>query len=460
MSRRISSPIDRRDPRIDYALSVLLGTEEVAELPLEYGNKAAKIQIIPSNFFDTAHGERSSLPSDSPECLDGIPVLYGRPLVQRSADKIICHADLVASAYFLLTRYEEWVRPDARDQHGRFIGQESLAYRAGFLHRPIVDEYSKLLREWCRELGISLPYSGRQFRVLLTHDVDSLGAKNAASTVAQTARRAADSMKYFCKNSATSPVTRPWWKHPHNNISEVATLDHSLIQASEPERVESIFFFLAQTKHRRNRHLEYFHRPRYNIHARTAKNAIRAAESFGATIGLHSSYAAGLSPELISTEHAALESVTASPVRWNRHHYLGLREIGDLSRLSDAGLTNDSTLGFADCVGFRLGTCQPVEMFDPIRQERTGVTQWPLIAMDCTLSAEVYMGLSPDEAYRTVCQLADTVAAHRGQFVILWHNELLCRSNDYHRPLYEKLLTYLASLLAGSVDPEDDGSDG
>lgn len=58
---------------------------------------------------------------------------------------------------FLISRYEEMVRRGLRDEHGRFPGKESLPYRAGFLHRPIVDEYRMLLHRWLRQSRLRVP---------------------------------------------------------------------------------------------------------------------------------------------------------------------------------------------------------------------------------------------------------------------------------------------------------------
>lgn len=48
--------------------------------------------------------------------------------------------DIFAASFFMLTRWEEYVNK-ARDSHNRFPATESLAYKQGFLDRPIVNEY-------------------------------------------------------------------------------------------------------------------------------------------------------------------------------------------------------------------------------------------------------------------------------------------------------------------------------
>lgn len=63
-------------------------------------------------------------------------------------------------------------------------------------------------------------------------------------------------------------------------------------------------------------------------------------------IGLHTSYDAGKTPALISTEKELLERQTGKSVTYNRHHYLASREPEDMVWLEKAGITDDFTMGY------------------------------------------------------------------------------------------------------------------
>nr|WP_242479602.1 hypothetical protein [Lamprobacter modestohalophilus] len=116
-----------------------------------------------------------------------LPILYGdaetSPGPRRAAeqgDRIDLPLDVFGAAFFMLSRYEEAVLPD-RDNHDRFPATASLAQRAGFLDRPIIDEYVEILwaamqRRWPR-----LQRKPRQARTLVSCDVDSPFAFNAGS---------------------------------------------------------------------------------------------------------------------------------------------------------------------------------------------------------------------------------------------------------------------------------------
>lgn len=144
-----------------------------------------------------------------------------------------------------------------------------------------------------------------------------------------------------------------------------------------------------------------------------------------------------------------MEEVCGLPIHRNRHHYLAWREIEDGWYLSKAGINWDSTLGYADVAGFRLGVCHPIPLFDPIKMKPMGIEEHPLIVMDNTLSDPKYMNLSEEEAFAYCTSLMDETGKHNGEFVMLWHNHKLAENTvGYHAALYRQLLSPACSLPA------------
>ena len=168
---------------ISYIIKFLIGGENPGELLSLVGytsdiNKISnyRVVIVPSHFFsDGVYGTDASLPALPLDEIEGIPLLFGSPKIEWVNDVLVVYADIVASAYFLLTRYEEIRKRNIRDEHGRFPGKQSLPYKSGFLHRPIVDEYGKLLRKWLREARVSKAIDPQPEikKIWLTHDVDA-----------------------------------------------------------------------------------------------------------------------------------------------------------------------------------------------------------------------------------------------------------------------------------------------
>lgn len=55
-----------------------------------------------------------------------------------TTDKSSLPFDIFAAAFYLLSRYEEYL-PHVKDDYGRFLASESLALKEGFLHQPVID---------------------------------------------------------------------------------------------------------------------------------------------------------------------------------------------------------------------------------------------------------------------------------------------------------------------------------
>jgi hypothetical protein len=79
--------------------------------------------------------------------------------------------DLLAGIFFLITRYEEYL-PHQKDSYGRYSHTGSLAFKAGFLHLPLVNIWLEDFRELLQERfsGLRLPSSA--FRFQPTYDID------------------------------------------------------------------------------------------------------------------------------------------------------------------------------------------------------------------------------------------------------------------------------------------------
>ena len=163
------------------------------------------------------------------------------------------------------------------------------------------------------------------------------------------------------------------------------------------------------------------------------------------TIGLHSSYQAGITPTLIGKEKTILEENAGKSIRCNRHHFLASREPEDMTQLEAAGITDDFTMGYADIAGFRLGTSYPVRWINPVNRRLSSIWLHPLTLMECSLEEKKYMGLNQDEAFTYSMNLVEQVKNAGGELTLLWHNTSAQENTDsYLRKLYSHLLNELA----------------
>lgn len=424
---------------IRYLVGFLLGPGNEKWIDsISYGNgEEGYVNIIPSGFFDEGFYLRpESLPKLPLKQIDGVPLLYGEACTQISNGKVTTRADILASTFFLITRYEEYIRPEERDCYGRFPGKQSLPYRAGFLHRPIVEEYGELLRNWLRQAGLPVDEPEKGIRkVYLTHDVDRPWKINSKlhnllsagkDLVVRRDYISAWQKAAPCFEKDTDARAFDWLKEQ----------DGMALQKLGREKCKVIYFLLCADGKSPHDH------PYSQKTARTKRLVGRLRRD--AQIGLHTCFYSGEHPENLARDLQVFRKITGQSPTQNRYHYLTCREPGDLRILLDGGITDDYTFAYADVAGFRLGTCRPVRWIDAENMEVTELILHPMTIMECTLDVKEYMNLDEDGAIAYSCALIDQIYAHSGEVVLLWHNTTVASTaQNYQRRLYCKVLDYL-----------------
>lgn len=426
---------------IRYIIRFLLGDEtpaEVADLIGYTSDERAfpnyKVVILPSGFFDDGtYGTPASLPSMPLQQYENVPVLFGNPCIETKNDILFVHTDIIAGSYFLLSRYEETICRKVRDEHGRFTGRASLPFRAGFLHRPVVDEYGRLLRGWLTQTGVKISESPSGIRrINLTHDVD---APFAMRTWRNVLRGIKEGQKIgtllrvkFGALEDDPNYTFPWLLDENCRLETCCGKEHC----------QSLFFFRAGGADMQDK-------PRYNLQGKDMQSLLALIADSGGVCGLHSSYQAGREPSLVAEEKAVLEQILGRKVTINRHHYLTSREPEDMAALENAGITDDYTMGYADVAGFRLGTSRPVQWIDVKNRRLSSLILHPLTVMDGTLWDTKYMGLDHLAAKSYCDRLIEQVRRFHGELTLLWHNTAFVDDeiSGYLKILYRELLDEL-----------------
>lgn len=429
------------DQIVTYILTFLLGVDRAMNYASMIGYTSNpnlfskyKVVIIPSRFFDIdIYGTPESLPRLPLMELNKVPFLYGSPREDMHGNTLLLYADLIASSYFLMTRYEEIQKRAVRDKYGRFPGKESLPYKAGFIHRPIIEEYGKLLRERLRKVGVVIGEPNPGFsKIWLTHDVDAPFYCRSLRNLCRETFKGEGFLKAI-KNYTGSLTNDPYYTFPW--ILE----ENQKVKEIQQERCQTVFFLKVGGR-------SHYDRPHYKRWETDTKQMLHLMCDNGADFGLHSSFEASERPSLVPEEKRILdhewgiESVTK-----NRHHFLRLREPEDFDKLIKSGITEDFTMGYADVAGFRLGTCKAVRWINPMTRQLTSLTLHPLTVMDCTLSDPQYMNLSYVEALTYCISLIKRIREVGGEVVTLWHNTSFATNNpcSYHRHLYTLLLKEL-----------------
>jgi len=388
-----------------------------------------KIIIIPAfNNFEII-----TLPETPFDKILETPILFGNSRIERINGKIIVYADIIVSSFFLLSRYEEILKSECRDKYGRFLSKDSVIFQQGYGNRPLADEYGVLLRTWLKEAGFNDFEENKGFsKIFLTHDVDApfhfLHFKSVLKQII---------INILNKNIINSTIKLYYDINfdDYYTFPKIIKYDNDFKRTLAEETVQSIYFFLTAGS---LLNLKY-----YNIDSKKIKLLLNYLIKNNSKLGLHISREAGLNPKKIKREAYKLKMKIKQDILYSRHHYLLWKEPEDIEYMQQAKITDDFTLTYADCIGFRVGTCRPYRFINPITKELTDVIIHPLEIMECT--CDRYMALDYENAFSHCKNIIDQVYKHNGELVLLWHNtEFL--GNNYQEILYINILEYIKSL--------------
>jgi Family of unknown function (DUF7033) len=364
----------------------------------------------------------------------GLDALF-EPLVEERQQGYCIRYDIFGLAYWMLSRAEEVNREDL-DEHDRFRATSSHAYRHGYLDRPIVDEWFALLRQIAQRLWPGMTLSSLNFRMLVSHDVDR-ASEYAFCPLPQLLRNIAGDIVKRRKFGAAARRSQAWLSSARLHPADPFNTFDWLMALSERRGLRSAFYFISgRTDPLRD--------ARYELEYPAIRELIRAIYRRGHEIGLHPSYGTYQRASALKSEAQRLFKVCAeegvTQDAWGgRMHYLRWKTPVTLYGWEGAGMSYDSTLGYADVAGFRCGTCLEYPAFDPVAARALSLRIRPLVAMDCTVMAKAYMGLGTTTAARDVfVTLKNRCRSVGGSFTLLWHNSQLVGRQE--RELYESVL--------------------
>lgn len=355
-----------------------------------------------------------------------------RPLIERNGNGYVVHYDVLGLVYWMLARVEEIGRTDL-DNHDRFPATSSHAYKHGYLELPVVDEWLDVLGQVLERQWPSVALNSHEFRVEVSHDVDR-PSRYLCRPLGSAMRSAFGDV--VLRGDLLSPLRALWVRgsspdalHPADPYN---TFDW-LMDVSEQHNLQSTFYFKTG---RSNPQFDAI----YEIGHPAIRKLLRCIHKRGHHIGLHPSYECYRDAEQIRREAEALwrvcEQEGIRQDEWGaRMHYLRWLCPKTPYALEAAGLTHDSTPGYADHIGFRCGTCFSYPLFDPQGDRTLGIRIRPLTVMDCSIYSPEYMNLSSaQEAVDDVATVANNARLVRGVFSLLWHNSEL--SPKRNRSLY------------------------
>lgn len=343
--------------------------------------------------------------------------------------------DIFAASFFMLTRWEEYVNK-ARDTHDRFPATESLAYKKGFLDRPIVNEYVEELKKLFLELDDSLVFKTHSSKLFVSCDVDQPYDCTVANLKNLIRVGVGDILKRKSIKEFVKRVRRYVFnKFGNYKYDENYTFDWYM-DVCEKAGVKAAFYFIPTSVEKQN--------GCYELKDKKIQNLLKYIDSRGHEIGVHGSYQTYQDKEKANLQKNMLDSTLSSlgiyqKVVGNRQHYLRWDSSLTPKVLEYAGFEYDTTGSYADIHGFRYGVCYEFSMFCFLQRKKINIKQRPLTVMECTVIDNSYMGLGyNDDSLKVMKDLKQKCFKYNGNYSLLWHNSHFKNSED--KKMFEEIV--------------------
>lgn len=365
-----------------------------------------------------------------------IPFLFsqGGEIFSFSSESCIFRKDIVASGFYFLSCWHEFILDYHSPSRGRIDYHQSLQYRWDFTEIPVVDVYSQMLLyaiehflpQFIRDITWA---ENSKFAVSLSHDIDYWNFWDEKARL--------DMMKYNLKTFPKRPLNAGYklighllhktlLHNPYKEIKKLLYRETSL-------GVNSTWFLMGRSD---------YDDPRQNYIADIAVRE-QIIDLLGQQeVGLHGSPESAFDIGALEKELECLRNLGFNPTGF-RTHYLHFSYQKSFSVLEAAGIKYDSTLGFWENIGFRAGISFPFFPFNIAENRPFRVLEIPLIVMDTTLFSHKAMNLGFYASRRSLKRLIDVAAKYQSHLSLLWHNTSFDPIDyPYQSTLYWQTLDY------------------
>ena len=352
-----------------------------------------------------------------------IPILYGSDRVEIDIDCIVCDIDVIASSFFMLSRWEEYINGIV-DKHNRFPSSESIACKYGFSDRPIVNEYAEMLWNMLMHYKLDLERK-KDFRLILTHDIDYLTLPNYTRTIIRKFASDLFKKKHFVLSFID--LIKSVVRDPYDQFD-------FFMKNSERIEEQAHFYFMAATAQ-----IDEYKECNY-LSKRKFKKVVKAIDKRNHVIGFHPSYFSYNDSCNWELEYSRLQKSVKINITEGRQHYLRF-VWPTTARIWNKKMTVDSTLGYADRTGFRCGTGNIYPLYDMVENKATNVLEQPLVIMDTTLT--YYEGLPVKASEEVFTCYIDIASKYLMPLTVLFHNTSFYGEKwNGWSTLYKRVLDY------------------
>ncbi len=310
--------------------------------------------------------------------------------------------DIFAAIFYLLSRYEEYL-PHTKDMYGRYAHENSLAFKEGFLDKPLINDWLLYLRNKFKL------ESDSSFNFIPTYDIDEAFSFRHK----EWKRTAGAAFKDLLKGNwrrlkFRRDVLNNKLRDPFDSYEWIGALH------KQHQLIPRYFFLVAAKTGQYDRNI---------LPVEKTLQAIIKEHAGKYPVGIHPSWQSGDDPGLLGKEIDTLSAITGKKVVSSRQHFIRLTIPQTYRRLISAGIQEDYSMGYGSINGFRASVASPFFWYDLEKEEETSLLLYPFCYMEANSFYE--QKIEAQQALQEMRHYYQVVKAVNGTMVTIWHNTFL-----------------------------------
>lgn len=310
--------------------------------------------------------------------------------------------DIFSASFYLLSRYEEYL-PHVKDEYGRFSATESLAFKEGFLHQPVVDIWAYKFKQALQKQYPKFEFPKRAYKIIPVVDVPSAYHYKLKGIMRTMGGSLKDFVRLRLKSLYTRFLVLLGFRHdPYDTFKY-------LINRQKTSKFKFIFFFLIGDYSTYDKGI--------NPNKKKFVSLIKHVGDY-CRIGLKISYLALDDAELLKKEKQRMEEILNTDLEASRQSFSKLNLPETYRNLIALEVKEDYTMGYINHIGFRAGSCTPFLFYDLDYEVQTPLKIVPYHLMDYALLKH----RSLLDKKKVLNEIIDEVKQVDGEFVPVFHN--------------------------------------
>jgi len=363
--------------------------------------------------------------------------------------------DIFAATFYLLSRYEEYL-PHKKDKYGRYAHENSLAYREGFISKPLVNLW---LQEFKRVLAHKFPgieFRKQHFSFEPTYDIDEAFCyrhKPWWKTLGGYARSVSRGQWGEVKQRRN--VLKRKQDDPYDSFNWIKKL-HSVYQHLDAY----VFFLVAEKTNRYDKNISPFKEAmREVVEKFSAGNPIPGKPGSEQLfyVAVHPSWQSGDHPRLLKKEIDTIFELSEKAFFGSRQHFIRFTLPDTFRQLSEAGILDDYSMGYGSINGFRASVASDFYWYDLKNEKKSNLRLHPFCYMDANSFFE--QKYSPQQALEEMIGYFNIIKSVNGTMITIWHNTFLGTHSRFAgwREMYSEFLRkiyYQIPFVNAQIDNE------